>query len=411
MRAAVAIADQAMDEVVAHVVPLASPAKPVLAMGAWFKNTLCVTSGRQALVSRTVGDLDTPEACREHEAQARALLAMADKPLVIAHDLHPDFHSTRFAATLAAELGVPLVGVQHHHAHIAAVCAEHGFGGPVIGLALDGVGLGTDGTPWGGELLHVDGADFQRLGHLHPLALPGSDRAAREPWRMAAAVLHELGRGGEIAARFADEPAAATVAAMLERDLNCPRTSSMGRLFDAAAGLLGICNKMQFEAQAAIALEKLAAGHGPVAPLAGGYVLTSSPSMGEGRGEGVSVAINSLSPTPLPRGARGGLRLDFFPLLAALADCRDAAHGAALFHATLAAGLADWAGRASAERVVNTVALGGGCFLNKVLSQALVPALNGLGLQELTAGRLAPGDSAISLGQAWIAMHQLEKGN
>jgi len=404
MRAA-ALAIQSTDDVVAHVVPLACPVKPVLAMGAWFKNTLCVTSDRQALVGHGVGDLDTPEACINHEAQARALLAMADKPLAIAHDLHPDFHSSRFAAVLAAEIGVPLIGVQHHHAHIAAICAEHAHDGPVIGLALDGVGLGTDETAWGGELLHVDGAVFERLGHLHPLALPGGDRAAREPWRMAAAVLHALGRGDEVQVRFADHPAAATVATMLQRDLNCPRTSSMGRLFDAAAGLLGICDKMQFEAQAAIALEQLAQSHGPVAPMAGGYTITPSPLMGEGWG--VPIA-STLSPTPLPSRERGGMQLDFFPLLAVLADSVDAAHGAALFHATLAAGLTDWVGQAAAQQGIDYVALGGGCFLNKILSQALGISLPALDLRILTANRLLPGDSAISLGQAWVAMHQLD---
>jgi hydrogenase maturation protein HypF len=271
-----------------------------------------------------------------------------------------------------------LIGVQHHHAHIAAICAEHGFDGPLIGLALDGVGLGTDGTPWGGELLRSDGAKFQRLGHLRPLPLPGGDRAAREPWRMAAAVLHELGRGEEIVQRFPTQPAAGTVATMLQRNLNCPRSSSMGRLFDAAAGLLGICDKMSFEAQAAIELEQLAHGFGSLAPLANGY-----------------------------RIAEAG-QLDFFPLLAALADCNDAAYGAALFHATLAAGLTEWAGRASAEHGVDRVALGGGCFLNKILSQSLEPSLSALGLRVLTARQLPPGDSAISLGQAWVAMHQLE---
>jgi hydrogenase maturation protein HypF len=233
-------------------------AAPVLAAGAWFKNALCGIKDGEARMSRVVGDLNTPEACIAHEEEAETLLAWLGTPAAIAHDLHPDFHSSRHAAGIAARLGVTAVPVQHHHAHIAAVCAEHGECGPVIGLALDGVGLGTDNTPWGGELLRVDGARFERLGHLAPLALPGGDRAAREPWRMAAAVLHDLGRGNEVAARYPDEPAVATVLAMLEKNLNCPRTSSAGRLFDAASGLLGLCLKMEMDAEAAIKLEQAA---------------------------------------------------------------------------------------------------------------------------------------------------------
>lgn len=364
---------------VAHVVPLAEPGRPVLAVGAWLKNTLCITSAQQAFVSHCVGDLDTPEACLAHERQALALLELAEKPHAIAHDLHPDFHSTRFAAKLATQFALPLIAVQHHHAHIAAICAEHGIQEQVIGLALDGVGLGDDGTAWGGELLCVEGATFQRLGCLRPLPLPGGDRAAREPWRMAAAALHELGRGEEIARRFSAEPAAVTVAAMLQRGLNCPRSSSMGRLFDAAAGLLGTCVRMDFEAQAAIELEQLAQGYGLVAPLAGGYGISAE-------GE-----------------------LDFTPLLAALADCADVAYGAALFHATLAAGLVAWVERAALEYPVAHVALGGGCFLNRILAQALQDALSGRGLQVLTALKLSPGDGAISLGQAWIARQYLQQ--
>lgn len=365
-------------ECVEHVIQLIRPVRPVLAMGAWFKNTLCIASGNQAYISKTVGDLDSPDACRAHEDAAHALLAaMNEKPHAIAHDLHPDFHSSRFAVQLATELDVLLVAVQHHHAHIAALCAEHGVTEPVLGLALDGVGLGTDGTAWGGELLRVQGAEFQRLGHLRQLPLPGGDRAAQEPWRMAAAALYELGHADEIARRFSAEAAVPTLLTMLQRKLNCPRTSSMGRVFDAAAGLLGLCRKMEFEAQAAIVLEQAATRHinihGWPSALAHGWSIT-------------------------PDG-----QLDLLPLLAHLADEGDAGRGAAVFHATLAAALAEWVRQAVRQTGIVTLACGGGCFFNKLLTNGLREHCNDAGINMLTAQSVLPGDTAIALGQAWGA--------
>ena len=403
-----------MDGFIDHVIRLPHAVSPVLAMGAWLKNTLCVTSGQEALVSSTVGDLDSAEACCAHEETARRLLEqLGEKPVAIAHDLHPDFFSTRLAAQFAAELGVPLVAVQHHHAHIAAVVAEHGVTGPVLGLALDGVGLGSDGSAWGGELLQVDGAEFQRLGHLQPLPLPGGDRAAREPWRMAAAVLHELGRNGEIVQRFADQPAAATVATMLQRGLNCPRTSSMGRVFDAAAGLLGLCQKMEFEAQAAIMLEQAAARyirvHGMPQAVGGGWFLGDA---------GLLKPINSLALKPPltppyqgedsarsspDKGRLGGVGLNLLPLLARLAGSSEAEQGAALFHATLIAALADWVMQASQRTGIKTIACGGGCFFNKLLMSGLRKQFDEAGLKMLAPESVQPGDTAIALGQAWVA--------
>lgn len=368
---------------VEHIIDLDHPVPCVLAMGAWYKNTLCITSGRQVFVSQCVGDLDTPEACHEHERTARILLEwLGEKPQAIAHDLHPDFHSSRFAAQLAAELGVPLVAVQHHHAHIAAVCAEHGMNEPVLGLALDGVGLGTDGTAWGGELLRVDGAQFERIGHLRPMPLPGGDKAAQEPWRMAAAVLHESGRGGEIVRLYADEPAAATVMNMLQRDFNCPRTSSMGRVFDAAAGLLDICHKMEFEAQAAIALEQAATQY-------------------------------TSRQFALPQGWRLSPEgeLDLLPLLSALTDMQDAEQGAALFHATLVEAIADWIMQAKKQTGIAVVACGGGCFFNKLLNAGLHERMDAMGVRMLTSKRLLPGDTAIAIGQAWVASQNIKHGD
>ncbi|NJD34853.1 MAG: carbamoyltransferase HypF [Betaproteobacteria bacterium] len=361
-------------------VPFAS-APPVLAAGAWFKNAVCGVKAGEARMSSVVGDLNTPQACVGHETETAAMLEWLGQPAVIAHDLHPDFHSSRHAAELAARMGARALPVQHHHAHIAGVCAEHGERGPVIGLALDGVGLGTDNTPWGGELLKVAGAHFERLGHLAPLALPGGDRAAREPWRMAAAVLHDLGRGGEITARYAAEPAAATVLAMLEKNFNCPRTSSAGRLFDAASGLLGLCLKMDMDAEAAIKLEQAAtrridSGGWPAA-MAGGWRID----------DGV---------------------LDLRPLLARLADEAEAEQGAALFHATLVAAMAEWTARACLESNIGTVALGGGCFFNRLLASGLRRELESRGLRVLAPVRLVPGDAGLALGQAWGALHSLE---
>ncbi|MFT3858753.1 MAG: hypothetical protein QM742_15075 [Aquabacterium sp.] len=165
----------------------------VLAFGAWLKNTACRLDGDQVTWSPLHGDLAEPAQCEALEASAEALAALGEVDVIV-HDLHPDFFSTRLAQAWSERLGVPAIGVQHHHAHIAALQAEHGIAGPLLGLALDGVGLGTDGTAWGGEGLWVDAAQWQRLGHLTPLHLPGGDVAAREPWRMAAAACHLLGR-------------------------------------------------------------------------------------------------------------------------------------------------------------------------------------------------------------------------
>ncbi len=361
-----------------RAIVVASDGPVVLATGGYFKNTACVLRKREAFLSQHVGDLDNAPTCHALEQAVEHLLAILEvRPAIVAHDLHPDFFSTRLAASLAQRWGVPLHGVQHHHAHIAAVLAEHRWTAPALGVALDGVGLGDDGTAWGGELLLVAGASSQRLGRLQPLRLPGGDRAAREPWRMAAAALWQAGRGAEIATRFADEPAAAVAVTMLDRGLNAPETSSAGRWFDAAAGLLGVRRRMAFEGQAAMLLEGLAAAHGPVAPDDAGFVL---------RGDGT---------------------LDLTPLLSRLADCSDAAHGAALFHATLVAGIAEWVARAAIASAITTVALGGGCFLNAILTAGVRRALQARGLAVLEAEQAPPNDGGLALGQAWVARQAL----
>jgi len=345
----------------------------ILATGAFLKNAVCVTRGDEAFLSQHVGDLDDAPTCRALEEVAAHLIKVLDvAPQAVAHDLHPDFHSTRFATAFARDRGIPAIGVQHHHAHIAAVAAEHGADAPVLGLALDGVGLGTDGGAWGGELLSVHGATMARVGNLRPLRLPGGDRAAREPWRMAASALHALGRAEEIARRF-DAPGAATIARLLDRGLNAPPTSSAGRWFDAAAGLLRVRAVSAYEGQAPMLLEGLADRHGAVAPLAAGWTM---------RGDGV---------------------LDLLPLAAALADMEDAAYGAALFHATLVAALAEWVRAAARRTGADTVALGGGCFMNRILATGVREGLERLGLTVLEARQAPPNDGGLALGQAAVA--------
>ena len=358
---------------------LARGGPSVLALGAHLKNTVCLTRGSHAFLSQHIGDLDNAATVAMLEETIAHLMRMLDvTPAVIAHDMHPDYRSTRLAARFAAERGLPCVSVQHHHAHIAAVMAEHGLSGPVIGLALDGVGLGTDGRAWGGELLEIDGASMQRLAHLRELALPGGDRAAREPWRMAASALHLLGRGNEIAQRFPN-PAAATVARMLDSGFNSPLTSSMGRWFDAAAGLLGVASINAFEGQAPMLLEGLARAHGVVAPMTDGYRLIERDG--------------TLAPL-----------LDLTPLLERLIGERNAAAGASLFHETLALALAHWVGTAARARAITDVVLAGGCLLNEVLSDALRLRLNAQALRVHEARQAPPNDAGVSLGQAWVAL-------
>ncbi|GAB4170963.1 MAG: carbamoyltransferase HypF [Rhodocyclaceae bacterium] len=360
-------------------IELARSGPSVLATGGFLKNTICLTRGDEAFLSQHIGDLDNAQACRALEETARRMMELLEiEPEIVAHDLNPDFHGTRFAAEFARARGLEPVAVQHHHAHIAALAAEHRIEGPLLGLALDGVGMGEDGGIWGGELLRVEGARFARLGHLQELALPGGDKAAREPWRMAAAALFALGRGGEIRARFPGQRAAGAVAMMLAANAHTPPTSSCGRLFDAAAGLAGVREIAAYEAQAAMLYEGLAAGHGEVDPLEGGFVL---------REDGT---------------------LDFLPLLARLAEERDARLAAALFHATLAEGFADWVAAASRSSGIRRVALGGGCFLNRILSRRLRERLETQGLEVLEARQAPPNDGGLSLGQAWVGVLRTE---
>ena len=354
-------------------IKLARKLPSVVALGAQLKATITITRDDEAFVSQHIGDLDTPIAITFLEETLRHMLSILEvEPVAIACDLHPDFPTSR----LANRLGRPVFPVQHHHAHVGALAAEHHIEGPLLGLSLDGFGLGSDGAAWGGELLLVEAEGFERLGHLAPLPAPGGDRAAREPWRMAAAALQLLGRGDDIERRFADEALARPVRDMLARGIACEPTTSAGRLFDAAAGLLGVSRRQAFEGEAATRLEGLVT---ETAVLEDGWRID------------------------------GGV-LDLLPLLGRLADGIEAAVGADLFHGTLIAALVEWVAAAASARNLQTVALSGGCFLNKILTEGLVVGLAERGLQALIARAVPPNDGGLSLGQAFIAATALSRG-
>lgn len=345
-----------------RVLALARALPPVLAIGGVLKATACATRGAEAILSQHVGTLENAPTLRFlDEAVAHLLDLLGTDPVLVAHDLHPDQPARR----LIARLGKPTLAVQHHHAHAAAVLAEHGETGPALALVLDGFGLGTDGGAWGGELLRLDGVDFRRLGHLRALPLPGGDAAARAPWRMGAAALHALGRAGEIVPRFG--PPGEGIARLLASG-RAGTTSSAGRLFDAAAALLGVCLESGYEGEAAMRLEALAR---PAAPLAGGWRLESGD-------------------------------LDLLPLLDALPG-QTPQDGASIFHATLAVALAGWIVSAARAEGLATVALAGGCLINRNLAESLVFRLAEAGLHPLLPQAAPPGDGGLSLGQAWIA--------
>ena len=353
-------------------VRLARSVPSVLAVGGALKSTITVTRGNEAFVSQHIGDLDTAEGIGFFEETIRHLISTLDvQPVIVAHDLHPNMASTRFAEAS----GRPLIAVQHHHAHAASVMAEHGLDGTVLALVLDGYGYGTDGGNWGGEVLLCQGARFQRLGHLLPLKMPGGDRAAREPWRMAGAALQLLRREADIARRYPAQPLAGHLQALLERP-DAAMTTSAGRLFDAAAGLLGVVAVQSYEGEAAMKLEALVRR---TALLEQGWTIDA----------GV---------------------LSLRPLLARLADVSDAQEGAELFHGTFAAACVDWLARAARSTGVTTVALSGGCFLNAVIADEIQRGCVAAGLNPLLPRQVPPNDGGLSLGQAWIAaLHLAEE--
>jgi hydrogenase maturation protein HypF len=348
----------------------------ILAVGGQLKNTFAFGRGRDAFVSHHVGDLDDWLARQAYERDL-ALYAEALRvtPLVIAHDLHPDYVSTEIARRWPADQHV---AVQHHHAHVASCMAEHLLTGPVIGVAWDGTGLGVDGAIWGGEFFVGDYLQMERVGHLRYVPLPGGDRAIREPWRMALAHLTDA---GGVTPWPGDEIPVTTrkaIVTMIERGINTPRTSSAGRLFDAAASLCGLCHVASFEGQAAMCLESIAESSDD--PLVYPFAIDEN---------------------------NGAMTVDTRPLIRAVAD--DCGAGIAAmdvarrFHRSLAAIIAAVCVRTRDRTGLRRVALSGGVFLNRLLSGDVRSALTARGFDVYEHRVVPPGDGGLSLGQLAVA--------
>ncbi|HVV82453.1 MAG TPA: carbamoyltransferase HypF [Kofleriaceae bacterium] len=360
-------------------IPIDGP--PVLAVGAHERATVCLAAGGRAVLSPHLGDLDHPETEAffvEAIAHLEALLRVA--PAAVAHDLHPDYRSTRWARAS----GLPAIAVQHHHAHVAACLAEHGRTERVTGVAFDGTGLGDDGRLWGGEILDADLATARRLGHLRPLALAGGEAAIRAPWRLAAAALLDAGLPLEhLDGTGVDAVERKRIAGLLSTDLP-PRATGAGRWFDAVAALLGVAREISYDGQAATQLEALAASDPEADPAPFAFELTAARA-GAPFELDLRPAIRELV-AELPRVAPARL--------------------AARFHATIAHAIVaacQAAGRA-------TVALTGGCFQNRRLVEHAARLLEASGFEVLVHRVVPPNDGGLSLGQAVVASARLHTG-
>ena len=347
----------------------------------------CVHS-TQVVISPHVGDLESVLSVEVHRRTIGDLVDFFEVvPQVVACDLHPDYASTREAESLAARWGVPLVRVQHHHAHVAACIAEHRLEGPVLGLAWDGTGYAPDGTVWGGEALICEGAEFTRAAHLRKFALPGGDKAVRQPRRSALGVLFEI--LGEQAARHAGgwfgPSELDTLLSLLSRSIHSPLTSSMGRLFDAVAALCGLPAVISFEGQAAMALEFAAQEvAGEVACRDDAY--------------------------PLPLSDAVPAVADWEPLVRAVLGDRAAGEPVGRISIRFHNALAELAVAVARRCGCSQIVLTGGCFQNALLSDRVRSRLLESGFTVYTHRRVPPGDGGIALGQVAVAARQIMAG-
>jgi hydrogenase maturation protein HypF len=352
---------------------------PVLACGAELKNTVCLTRGNQAFLSQHIGDLENIATEAFFERTIDHLQRILDiRPRALACDRHPDYLSTQWAVR---QQNLSLIKVQHHHAHVAACMAEHQLEGPVIGLAFDGTGLGDDDTVWGGEVLLADEAGYRRLAHLEQVPMPGSTAAIKSPWRMGLSYLrHVYGdTAGDLDLPFIkrlDNTQKNIVIQMAAKGINAPLTSSLGRLFDGAAAILGLRRQVAFEGQAAIELEMIADGHDqPPYPF-----------------EWDNGPVRQLALAPIV----DGLVKDIQNSVPAFVISRK-------FHQTLISMFVEMCADISRESGVDRVVLSGGCFQNMLLLEGLTRGLKTCGMRVFAHRQAPANDGGISLGQAVVA--------
>ena len=366
-------------------VRLAREVQPVLAVGAELKNCFCLARDRDAFLSQHIGDLGnlaTLDFFTETRQRLQGLLAI--EPRLVVADLHPDYLSSRFAA----QLELPMLRVQHHWAHAASVMAEHGLD-EALAIIVDGTGYGPDNTVWGGEVLHCTLRQYKRLGRLSPLPLPGGDRAARQPWRMALAALHAAGMTGDIPALplggSAEEQA--FILNMIATNANCPPTSSCGRLFDAVSALLGLCQVNTFEGQAAMELEASAAR------VLGRDSLLTSARFRHLRGQQLFAEHQGL----LEIATSGCIRTIGRDMLG---GTRPAEELALFLHVFLVAAFGNMIGYLHEQTGIDAVVLSGGSVQNRILAEGFADFFAATALKLYTNVQVPTNDGGLALGQA-----------
>ena len=370
-------------------VPLERESQPILAVGGELKNTICIVRGSEAFLSQHIGDLENLESYNFFSEAVEHLQRVLEvHPKVVAYDLHPDYFSTKWAL---AQEGVQLIGVQHHHAHVASCMAENHLDGRVIGIALDGTGYGTDGAVWGGEVLLADYHDFERAAHFEYVPLPGGAAAIHEPWRVALSYLlkHYVKDFNTLDLPFLrdiDSRRLHVIQQMIDRQVHSPRTSSCGRLFDAVASLAGIRSTVNYEAQAAIELEM--AAHDSTDE--GAYSFALIPD-----GTHWQIGTHSL----------------FQEVLRDIRLQQPVADISRRFHAGLASVFVDLAEKIREQSALNRVCLSGGCFHNLLLFQMLLDGLRAKSFEVYFHCEVPAGDGGLSLGQALVAANRLQSGS